>query len=128
MLLSIGLILGVLFYVLLLITHVLILIRKIPYQLVNGGRNKSYEQQKKISILSIIIAILGLMFLSFYWVLPTVVHHSIYLILLSIMTLYWLLGVILQFMGTHFEKYAMSIIAIIGFSGHLLYLIALIIS
>lgn len=125
MLILFGITLSLIFYVGLILTHVLILLNKIPYTLVNGGRNQSHIQQQKLSIFSIVIAIMGSGFISFYWILPDVINHIIYIVILGLLTIYWLLGVLLQFLGTWFEKYFMSLLALLGFIGHLLYLIAL---
>lgn len=125
MLILFGITLSLIFYAGLILTHILILFYKIPYTLVNGGRNQSFIQQQKLSVFSIVIAIIGSGFISFYWILPDIINHSVYIVILGLLTMYWFLGVFLQFLGTWFEKYFMSLLALLGFIGHLLYFIAL---
>jgi hypothetical protein len=113
------LILGYIFYLLVIIVHILIIRKVIPYHLVNGGRSKSYTEQASISKMSIVISFLGILFLSISLIKPSISLTLIYSIIGFLLTLYWILGFVMQLLGTKFERYLMSIIVLLGILSHL---------
>jgi hypothetical protein len=113
------LILGYIFYLLVIIVHILIIRKIIPYHLVNGGRSKSYTEQASISKMSIVISFLGILFLSISLIKPSISQTLIYSIIGFLLTLYWILGFVMQLLGTKFERYLMSIIVLLGILSHL---------
>lgn len=118
--LELTLTLAYMFYILLIITHILIIYKKIPHTLVNGGRSTSYENQASISKTSIIISIIGLVFLSLSLFGDQVYKNIIYSVVAFVLSAYWLLGFVMQLLGTKFEKYVMSFLVIVGFLSHLM--------
>ncbi|QMS85745.1 hypothetical protein [Candidatus Xianfuyuplasma coldseepsis] len=116
---SIIFILASLFYILSIGTHVLVLMKKIPFQDVNGGRSSSFEEQKKQSQVSIVV--LGVLFVYVLSakVFPAFRTRVIYLIASSLLALFWLLGTVMQLLGTRFEKRIMVWINVIGLISHI---------
>src|SRR4051812_23267798 len=57
-----AVILGISFYSLTILIHVLIISGIIPFTWINGGRSESYANQLPISIINMIIAIIGCVF------------------------------------------------------------------
>ncbi len=102
-----------------IIVHVLVILKVLPFQWVNGGRTESYEMACQISVGSIvgmIVCILITMIASKIIPLKLNRFGGIALsVLLIAMLPFSLLGVIQQFFGTLFEKCVMSAVAAIGF-------------
>ncbi len=118
--LNVALILGYVFYGLTLLIHGLVLGRIIPYHLVNGGRSASFEAQKKVSVMSLGIALLGIIFIALNHVFPNLHSTLVYGIIAWVLTAYWGLGYILQWLGTWLEKYVISWVLIMGILSHLI--------
>mgnify|MGYP001545650864 CR=1 FL=1 len=111
--------LAIVFYAGAILIHILTIRKIIPYDLVNGGRSKSYEYQKKQSASSIVILFVALLFVLFSVIYPEFKKSIIYVILAFTLTAMWFLGTILQFMGTAFERLYLSWLNIAGFISHL---------
>ena len=116
--------LAFLFYLSVFMIHVMVLKRKISYKLVNGGRSKSFEEQQKQSQASILIVV----FISLY-VLGTMLFPSfrgtvVFLVITSLLVLFWLLGTVMQLLGTKFEKRVVIWINLIGLLSHVFLLIS----
>lgn len=118
--LDLAMIFGYLFYGLVVITHVFIITKIIPYTYVNGGRSTSYQAQVSLSKASIIIAAFGILFFSLNHFFPLLHQSLIYALIAFILTAYWLFGFVLQWLGTPFEKFIMSWIALLGVVSHLM--------
>ena len=105
---------GICFYSLTILIHVLIISGIIPFTWVNGGRSESLATQLPISITSIIISIIGGFF--------TLISDGNMLykykrgitIICWFFTVLWSFGFILQLLGTPFEKMVCSFILLLG--------------
>lgn len=53
---------GIIFYSLTILIHLLIISKSIPFTWVNGGRSESFAEQLPISVISIVISIIGVVF------------------------------------------------------------------
>lgn len=115
-----AIILGNLFYGLTIGIHALVIGKIIPYQNVNGGRSTSYAYQKKLSIISIIIVLFGLIFININVIFPGIVDMLFYSIISLVFATYWVFGYILQWSGTLFEKRYISWVLIPGILSHLI--------
>lgn len=116
----IPIVIGVMFYLLSIIVHVLVIRKNISYTLVNGGRSPSYEAQAKTSMVSIIVLVIGLSILILYYIFPQISTSLVGMILMAILTLYWTLGFLMQLLGTWLEKRVISIILFLGVVSHLM--------
>lgn len=113
-------ILGYVFYVLSIMVHVLIMNQKISYKLVNGGRSESFEKQYKLSMMSLIILALGLLIVVIYHIYPQIATTLFGMLLMGMLSLYWLMSFVMQLLGTSFEKKVMSLIVFIGLFSHVM--------
>ncbi len=105
------------FYAAVIATHLLVIAKIIPYDWVNGGMAKSYDDQAVQSLLSLILA--AVLF-RFVWKVATT-HGAVKLWqqrTLYFITVFWVLGLVMQLFGTTFERYVMSIILLVGIYGH----------
>ncbi len=103
------------FYISVILTHLMIIVKIIPYDWVNGGRSASYELQLTQSILS---AILVLIALSIAWKLSSPEPGENKHIIFIVMTIIYSIPLISQFTGTDFERYVMSIVLLTGVVSH----------
>jgi|GEM_PF-1537823 len=117
--LEFSLILAVLFYIVVICLHILILKKVIPHTFISGGRITSFEEQAKISTSSIGIALLGFSFVLLGYLSPNIRQTLIYAILAFILSGFWTLSLVMQLLGTKFERYVMSIIVLLGVLSHL---------
>ncbi|MCD4826918.1 MAG: hypothetical protein K8Q99_03990 [Acholeplasmataceae bacterium] len=113
-----------LFYFSSLAIHILILNKKISYQLVNGGRSKDFIEQQKQSKASIFILIVLMMYVLYTAVSPTFRLSLVYLVLSFVLVLFWLLGTIMQIIGTKFEKRVVFWINLVGLLSHILLMLS----
>ncbi|MBS2967799.1 hypothetical protein J9317_03290 [Metabacillus sp. KIGAM252] len=106
--------LGVVFYSLTLLIHVLIITGIIPFTWVNGGRSESFAAQLPISIFSIMICIFG----GVFTLLAGEVRFNQYKRGITgicwFFVVLWSVGLILQLLGTPFEKMVCSFILVLG--------------
>lgn len=109
-----------LFYVASVLIHVLVINKTIDYKLVNGGRSTSYIDQKKQSISSIIMIVLFFIYIVITMVTPSLRTTTTYIVITIIITIFWLLGTLMQLIGTTFEKKVVVWINVVGFISHLL--------
>ena len=102
-----------------IILHILVIANIIPYSWVNGGRSESYAKAQQISMSSIIMTIINIGIALIASRIIQVKLNKFWGIMLSAFLIVTLplsfVGVIQQFLGTPFEKYFTSVIAIIGF-------------
>ena len=115
-----ALLLGYLFYGLTIGIHILVITKSIPYTAVNGGRSVSYDAQKRLSFISTMIAVIGILFLAVNHLVPTLHETSLYGIIALVLAAYWLLGYVLQLLGTTIERWVISWILILGIVSHLI--------
>lgn len=115
-----SLILGTIFYILSIILHLLVILKKISFNHVNGGRSQSYEAQKNTSIFSIIVLIFGLLYLISNALFNQFSESLANKIILIVISIYWILGYIMQMFGTKFEKKYVSWILLLGVFAHIL--------
>lgn len=112
-----------LFYIVSILIHVLVLSKRISFESVNGGRSKDYEQQQKQSQASILILVLMLFFVLSTAIFPSVRSTIVFLVITSLLILFWLFGTVLQLLGTTFERKVVVWINLLGLLSHALLLI-----
>jgi hypothetical protein len=99
------------FYAASTLLHILVIVKIIPYAWVNGGRSESFEQQVSLSSVSIvIIAFVGLL----TWYLMTQKNRKFGIVGLSIITIWWAVSLLLQLLGTQFEKLILAPLHAVG--------------
>lgn len=100
------------------IVHLLLIFRIMPYTWINGGRSATYEIARQTSIKSIpyffIVIALVLLACGIIRVRWNSVVKKIISILLWIMVAYTCVGLIMQLLGTPFEKTVMSVVCAIS--------------
>ena len=107
-----------LFYLLTLATHLLIISTIIPYHWVNGGNSPSYEAQAAQSAVSIVIT--SLLFLFIWKVANKKINPKAWQRrALYALTALWIIGFIMQLLGTPFERYVLSLVLLVGIVGHI---------
>jgi len=111
---KIAVFIGVIFYSLTILIHLLIISEIIPFTWVNGGRSESFAAQLPISIISTIIAIIGGVF-------TVIVGRNILYkykrgitVICWFFVVLWSFGFIQQLFGTPFEKMFCSLILLLG--------------
>ncbi|MGJ9386152.1 hypothetical protein [Salipaludibacillus sp. CF4.18] len=111
-----AVIMGIIFYSLTILIHVLIISGIIPFTWVNGGRSESFATQFPISIINTIISIVGGVF-------TLIVGRNIVYnykrkrgitVICWFFVVLWSIGLIQQFFGTPFEKVVCSLILFLG--------------
>jgi hypothetical protein len=114
-----AVIMGICFYSLTMLLHVLIIRGVIPYTWVNGGRSDSFATQLPISIINIIICILGGVF-------TLVVGGNIFYkyksgrnVICWFFVVLWSFGFLQQLLGTPFEKMFCSLLLLLGVMSNL---------
>ena len=107
------------FYIATLAIHLLVIATIIPYQWVNGGMSPTYEAQAVQSAVSIVIT--GLLLFMVRGLVKRLREPKVWQIrALYVLTGLLVLGFIQQLLGTPFERYAVSIVLIIGVVGHMM--------
>jgi uncharacterized membrane protein len=107
------------FYGLSILVQVLVLIKVIPYNWVNGGMSESYRAQALLSMFSIFIILMLAIFCR------RILNSELKLkkwqnnVLYIIATL-WFIGFIMQLVGTNFERYTLSLLLLLGAISHIL--------
>ena len=112
-----------LFYIASLLIHVLVLYKKISFKLVNGGRSKDFKEQQKQSQVSILIIVVMSIYILSTLLFPSFRGTIVFLVFTSLLVLFWLLGTVMQLLGTQFEKRVVVWINLIGLVSHVLLLI-----
>jgi hypothetical protein len=107
------------FYAFVILLHFLIIFGVVPHTLVSGGRISSFDKQVKISKSSILISFIGLLFVSLGLLSPSIRKSLFYTILAFLLSGFWFLSLIMQLLGTNFERYLMSLLVLIGVLSHL---------
>lgn len=106
-----------LFYISALSVQLLVVLKVIPYNWVNGGMSESYESQLVQSLMSLVI--ISALFV-FVWNLARQNGKvkKWKLRALYIITILWLLGFFMQIAGTEFERYFLSLSLLLGVVSH----------
>lgn len=112
------------FYISVLLIHILVLNGKISFKLVNGGRSKNFKEQQKQSRASILIVVVIFLYVLSTMVIPSSRGTIVFLIATSLLVLLWSLGTVMQLLGTKFEKRVVVWINLIGLLSHVLLLIS----
>lgn len=116
--------LAFIFYISVFLIHVLVLNGKISFKLVNGGRSKSFKEQQKQSQVSILIVVIFFLYVLSTMLFPSFRGTIVFLVITSLLVLLWLLGTLMQLLGTKFEKRVVVWINLIGLCSHILLLIS----
>ncbi len=109
---------NILMNLLAIIVHLLVIFQFMPYNWINGGRSATYEIALQTSINSIpiliIYALISLLASGIFQIKWNNITKIIISILLWIITISTSFGLILQLLGTPFEKFVMSIVCVIS--------------
>jgi len=114
-----AVVMGVCFYSLTLLLHVLIISGIIPFTWVNGGRSESFATQLPLSIVSAIIAISGGIFTLFVGGSRLYKYKKGITVICWFLVVFWTFGFIQQLLGTPFEKMVCSLILLLGIISNL---------
>lgn len=106
-------------YFLSILIHLFVLSEKLSYKLINGGRSESIDAQKKQSIVSIVILLIFACFMFVTFLIPNFRTSILALVIIILLTLFWLMGTVMQLLGTKFEKKVVVWINLLGFLTHL---------
>lgn len=102
-----------------IIVHILVITGVLPYLWVNGGRSESFSAAQSTSCISIIIMVAGILITLIASKIIPIRLNKFWGIMLSVFLIATLplsfIEIILQFLGTTFEKCVMSIVCIVGF-------------
>ena len=110
---------GICFYSLIILIHVLIIGGIIPLTWINGGRSESMAAQLPISIINIIISIIGGIFtLTASRTIPYTSRRKI-TFMYWLFVILWFFGLVQQLLGTPFEKIVCSLLLILGIISNL---------
>jgi len=107
---------GNLFYFTTIMVHILIFTHIIPQSWISGGMVSSSEIQTQISIFNLVLSFVGLLFIQ--WANHSRESITVRLVAMTF-TVIWLVGLIMQLLGTPFEKIFMSLVLLCGLVSHL---------
>jgi hypothetical protein len=110
---------GICFYSLTILIHILIISVIIPLTWVNGGRSESFATQLPISIINIMISIIGGVFTLLVGGTILNKYKRGITVLLWFFVVLWSIGFIQQLLGTPFEKMVCSFILLLGIISNL---------
>ena len=105
---------GIIFYSLTILIHVLIITKIIPFTWVNGGRSESFAEQLPITVINIVISIIGLVFTVIVGRIKLYKYKRGITIICWFFVVLWSFGFIQQLFGTPFEKMVCSLVLLIG--------------
>jgi hypothetical protein len=111
-----AILLGALFYCLTIIVHLAVLNNVIPLQWINGGMSETYESQLPLSIFNIALGLLGLVYVQYASYKPS--SRTVKLIA-YVLSITYGLALIMQLLGTPFEKIVMTPILLCGLLSHI---------
>lgn len=114
-----AVIMGIYFYSLTMLLHVLIISGVIPFTWVNGGRSDSLATQLPISIINIIICILGVVFTLVVGGNTLYKHKRGRNVICWFFVVLWSFGFLQQLLGTPFEKMFCSLLLLLGVMSNL---------
>jgi len=110
---------GIIFYSLTIFIHFLIIRKSIPFTWVNGGRSESFADQLPLSIVSIVISIIGVIFTLIVGKIKLYKYKRGINVICWFFVVLWSFGFIQQLLGTPFEKMVCSLVLLIGVISHL---------
>jgi hypothetical protein len=110
--------LGYLFYTFVLLMHILIIAKIIPFDWINGGRSESYEAQLQVSIANLGIVLIGFLYVFANQKFQKLRVSKIFRIIKWALVPFWGISLVLQFWGTPFEIFIMSPIVLFGIYVH----------
>ena len=105
---------GIIFYSLTILIHILIISKSIPFTWVNGGRSESFAEQLPISIVNFVISIIGVVFTLIVGRIKRYKYKRGITVICWFFVVLWSLGFIQQLFGTPFEKMVCSLVLLIG--------------
>ena len=105
---------GIIFYSLTILIHLLIISKSIPFTWVNGGRSESLAEQLPISFINIGIAIIGGVFTLIVGRFKLDKYKRGITVICWFFVVLWSFGFIQQLFGTPFEKMVCSVVLLIG--------------
>lgn len=105
---------GIIFYSLTISIHLLIISKSIPFTWVNGGRSESFAEQLPISVISIVISIIGVVFTLIVGRIKRYKIQRGITVICWFLVVFWSFGFIQQLFGTPFEKMVCSLVLLIG--------------
>lgn len=111
-----AILMGNLFYFSTICIHLLILTGIIPMGWISGGRITSFSEQIQISVFNLSLGVSGLLFIQ--WANHSRDSSSVRLVALTL-SIVWGVSLVLQFLGTPFEIFFMSLIVLCGLISHL---------
>jgi uncharacterized integral membrane protein len=111
---STAVFIGIGFYSLTILIHVLIISGITPLTWVNGGRSESYAAQLPISIVNIIVSIIGGVFTLIVGGNMLYKYKRGITVMCWFFVVLWSFGFIQQLLGTPFEKIVISLILLLG--------------
>jgi hypothetical protein len=114
-----AILMGICFYSLTILIHILIISGIIPLTWVNGGRSESFATQLPISIINIIISIIGGVFTLLIGGNLLKKFKRGTTVILWFFVVLWSIGYIQQLLGTPFEKTVCSFILLLGIISNL---------
>lgn len=112
-------VMGYSFYILSIAVHILVIYKLLPFNWINGGRSESFEKQKQVSVSSSFILLVGLALILLSQLIPSIRTTLFFSILFFVLTALWTFSLVLQLLGTKFERYGMSVIVLMGILSHL---------
>lgn len=105
---------GIIFYSLTILIHLLIISKSIPFTWVNGGRSESFAEQQPISVINIVISIIGVVFTLIVGRIKLYKYKRGITVICWFFVVLWSFGFIQQLFGTPFEKIVCSLVLLIG--------------
>jgi hypothetical protein len=114
-----AILMGICFYSLTILIHILIISGIIPLTWVNGGRSESFASQLPISVINIIISIIGGVFTLLIGGNLLNKYKRGTIVMLWFFVVLWSIGYIQQLLGTPFEKTVCSFILLLGIISNL---------
>ncbi|PGT82756.1 MULTISPECIES: hypothetical protein [Bacillaceae] len=114
-----ALYMGICFYSLSMLIHVLIISSIIPYTWVNGGRSDSFAAQFSISIMNMFICIIGLVFTIKIGGNKLYKYNKVMTVISCFFVILWSFGFLQQLVRTTFEKTVCSLLLLLGVVSHL---------
>ncbi|WP_057763063.1 hypothetical protein [Cytobacillus praedii] len=105
---------GIIFYSLTILIHLLIISKSIPFTWINGGRSESFAEQLPISVINIVISIIGVVFTLIVGRINLYKYKRGITVICWFFVVLWSFGFIQQLFGTPFEKIVCSLVLLIG--------------
>ncbi len=109
-----AVLMGIFFYSLTILIHLLILSKSIPFTWVNGGRSESFAEQLPITVINIVVSIIGLVFTLIVGRIKLYKYQRGITVICWFFVVLWSFGFIQQLFGTPFEKMVCSLVLLIG--------------